>query len=115
MNSCIRTIAFICSLILFVFVGHITHPIQHLACLMPMSVGAQGIPSPPEGNPNHEEPAPGSNCVHNPATPDHNCTCHKTCEPNPDGSNSAIVVEDNVRCRSACYKSHCACQPDNCA
>ena|SRR6478609_8586940 len=87
----------------------------HLQCLMDRPLSAQSpLPSPPEGNPNHEEPAPGSNCVHNPADSNHNCNCHKRCEQNPDGTNSAIVVEDNVRCRSACYKNHCACRADNC-
>jgi hypothetical protein len=105
--------SFIVSLGLFVSVGMVMSPTTHLACMMPTMM-AQGIPSPPEGNPNHEEPAPGSNCVHNPAAPDHNCTCHKHCEQNPDGTNSAVVVEDNVRCRSACYKDHCACRAENC-
>jgi hypothetical protein len=104
---------FVISATLFAGVGLAMAPSRYIACMMPMAM-AQSVPSPPEGNPNHEEPAPGANCVHNPEVPDHNCNCHKKCEPNPDGTNSAVVIEDNVRCRSACFKSHCSCRAENC-
>lgn len=80
-------------------------------------VSAQGgPPMPPPGNPEHQEPAPGSSC-HTPdqRRPDaaHECACHRTCvegtdnEGNPDGS--LHEVEDRVNCRANCYRSRCNC------
>ncbi len=103
-----KLLAAVVSLGLFASVGQL-YPTSHLQCLMPMA-SAQGIPSPPEGNPGHGEPAPGSNCVHNAASPDHNCPCHRTCT-EEDGK--APVVTEDPKCRSFCYKDHCAC-PTNC-
>ncbi len=116
MNPLIRTLAFCTSLTLFVFVGHITHPVQHLACLMP-TVGAQGIPSPPDGNPNHEEPGPGVYCVHDMSKPDHNCTCHRECKPNTDTDGNPTqgqTVQEDPKCRSWCFLKSCACPTTNC-
>ena len=95
-------------------------PLQHLQCLMPIAgvVAAQGIPSPPPGNPEHVEPPPGTNCVRDPKHPDHHCECHKRCVENTDGEGNptggVYVQEDYVKCRSACFKSHCMCPTENC-
>ncbi len=97
-------IGFMLSVGLFIGTGAVLSPINHLACMMP--IRAQGIPSPPEGNPGHAEPAPGSNCVHNKDNPDHNCACHRTCEHRDDGG---IEVKEDPKCRSFCYRDHCSC------
>jgi hypothetical protein len=86
--------------------------------LLVLALAAQEPSMPPPGNPNHEEPLPGMSCVHEgpgvPAT--HACVCHATCMENrgpngePDGTFSK--VEDNVKCRAACHKTHCACKSD---
>lgn len=73
---------------------------------------AQGEPSmPPEGNPNHVEPAKGAYCDRS-ASELHACKCHHRCEPNPDGT--VTQVEDGVHCRAYCFKRACRCPWDNC-
>lgn len=73
---------------------------------------------PPPGNPNHEEPAPGMNCVHEgPGVPaEHACACHATCMENRNGNGEPdgtfTKIEDNARCRAACFKSRCSCLSD---
>ncbi len=115
-----RVVAFLFSFTLFLGVGLAMRPAGHLACMMPVgmpAVSAQSMPSPPEGNPNHEEPAPGTHCVHDNSDPAHNCACHRKCETNKDDNGNDTqgqhVVEDS-KCRHWCFMKTCLCPTENC-
>ncbi len=112
-----RVVAFLFSFTLFLGVGLAMRPAGHLACMMPVASAQQSPPSPPEGNPGHEEPAPGAHCVHDNADASHNCTCHRTCEQNKDDNGNPTqgqrVVED-PKCRSYCFYKSCSCPTENC-
>ncbi len=85
-------------------------------CLV--SLHAQGTTVPPEGNPGHEEPAPGANCKHDATDPEHNCACHRECKQNTDPNTGQPIqgatVQEDAKCRVYCYKDHCHCPIENC-
>ncbi len=111
-----KAASFVISSILFIAVGLAMAPSRYIACMMPMAM-AQSIPSPPDGNPNHEEPAPGAHCVHDATDASHNCKCHRVCEQNKDDNGNPTqgqrVIED-PKCRSFCYAKSCNCPTDGC-
>ncbi len=89
---------------------------MHCAMMIP-GVIAQGTQLPPAGNPGHEEPIPGANCVHDDKDPAHNCACHRECKQNTDGEGnpaSGGYVQEDPMCRVYCYKDHCHCPIHNC-
>ena len=78
---------------------------------------AMGQQPPPPGNPGHVEPPPGVFCYTNPpkGQEDHACACHRKCViTEDDNGNEEIQIQENVACRSWCFKSHCACPPEEC-
>lgn len=80
----------------------------------PFCVGAemaqQQPPSmPPEGNPNHEKPAPDAFCSRS-KKEQHACKCHATCVRDEQGNVTGI--QEDPKCRAWCFKDHCRCPAD---
>ena len=78
---------------------------------------AQSTELPDAGNPGHQEPAPGANCVHNAKDAAHNCACHRECKQNTDEEGNPVqgaYVQEDPKCRVYCYKDHCHCPVENC-
>lgn len=77
----------------------------------PFCVGAemaQQVPSmPPEGNPDHAEPAKGAYCSRSKHEA-HSCKCHAKCVPDENDPNAIVRLED-PKCRAWCFKDHCRC------
>lgn len=72
-------------------------------------------PMPPEGNPGHQEPAPGAFCAHNDPNPAHACSCQRECVPSEDADGKqTIEVKEDAKCRAFCFKDHCHCPAKNC-
>ena len=70
---------------------------------------AQEIPMPPPGNPDHIPPGPGQFCAHTGGAA-HECACQAKCVTSEDEQGNEVTYrQEDPKCRSYCFKTHCHC------